>query len=462
MDDKSEAQKKRFRKLFDKLDINKDGRIEASELAVALRASSTAISEADVKVFAKGIIAEADQDEDKVLDFGEFTSYMEEHEKGLRLAFSDLDKNKDGKIEPAEVKAALGKLGLNVGMQEAVNLTKRIDKDGSVSLSWTEWRDFFQLYPSTHLEDMVRFWRKSLMIDIGDSLTCPPDFTSEEKQTGRAWKHLVAGGLAGAISRTFTAPLDRVKIMLQVHGSKANIGVVSGLKQMVKEGGFKSLWRGNGTNVIKIAPESAIKFAAYEQIKRMFKGDSSEISIIERFAAGSSAGAIAQTCIYPLEVIKTRLAVSKTGQYKGILDCGIKVVQQNGPVALFRGYLPNLIGIIPYAGIDLTIYETMKQIYIKKNGGDKDPGVLVLMACGTFSSTCGQLASYPLALVRTRLQAQASVESQGGMVTLAASIWKAEGLRGLYRGIAPNFLKVLPAVSISYVIYERSKTWLGI
>lgn len=56
----------------------------------------------------------------------------------------------------------------------------------------------------------------------------------------------------------------------------------------------------------------------------------------------------------------------------------------------------------------------------------------------------------------------ASVESQGGMVTLAASIWKAEGLRGLYRGIAPNFLKVLPAVSISYVIYERSKTWLGI
>jgi len=62
-------------------------------------------------------------------------------------------------------------------------------------------------------------------------------------------------------------------------------------------------------------------------------------------------------CVLSAQVIKTRLAVSQTGQFKGILDCGIKVVQQSGPLALFRGYLPNLIGIIPYAGIDLTIYE---------------------------------------------------------------------------------------------------------
>ena len=459
MDKAGDAQVTRFRKLFDKLDINKDGHVDAGELATALRASSAVISEDAVK---QGILAKADLAADKQLDFAEFASYMEQHEKGLRLAFSDLDKNKDGLIEPSEVKAALGKLGLNVTIQEAVNLTKRIDMDGSVSLSWTEWRDFFQLYPSTHLDDMVRFWRKNLMIDIGDNLTCPPEFTSEEKQTGRAWKHLVAGGLAGGISRSFTAPLDRIKVMLQVHGTKANIGIASGLRKMVAEGGVKSLWRGNGANIIKIAPESAMKFAAYEHIKRMFTGESGEISFPARFAAGSSAGAIAQTTIYPLEVIKTRLAVSNTGQYRGIVDCGIKVVRQHGLKALFRGYLPNLIGIIPYAGIDMTIYETMKQMYIKKNGGDKDPGVLVLMACGTFSSTCGQLASYPLALVRTRLQAQARVEDQGGMVSLATSIWKTEGLRGLYRGIKLNFIKVLPAVSMSYVIYERSKTWLGI
>ena len=56
-------------------------------------------------------------------------------------------------------------------------------------------------------------------------------------------------------------------------------------------------------------------------------------------------------------MIKTRLAVSKTGEYKGILDCGMRIAKKGGPKALFKGYVPNLVGIIPYAGIDLTIYE---------------------------------------------------------------------------------------------------------
>lgn len=58
-----------------------------------------------------------------------------------------------------------------------------------------------------------------------------------------------------------------------------------------------------------------------------------------------------------MQVIKTRLAVGKTGQYKGLLDCGLKTYQKEGFFALYRGYLPNILGIIPYAGIDLTIYE---------------------------------------------------------------------------------------------------------
>ncbi len=140
-----------------------------------------------------------------------------------------------------------------------------------------------------------------------------------------------------------------------------------------------------------------------------------------------------------LQVLKTRLALRNSGQYRGILDCASHIYRREGVRSFYRGYVPNLIGIIPYAGIDLAVYEvsiisalvvsakrkagqphagldmslfcfaqfqTLKRFYIKNHTRGADPGILALLACGTVSCTCGQLASYPLALVRTKLQAK--------------------------------------------------------
>lgn len=241
-------------------------------------------------------------------------------------------------------------------------------------------------------------------MDIGEDLNVPDDFTQSEMQSGMWWRHLAAGGFAGAVSRTCTAPLDRLKVFLQVQTSKQRISDC--LKYMLKEGGVQSLWRGNGINVLKIAPESAIKFAAYEHIKRLIRGnDKRPMTIYERFVAGACAGGVSQTVIYPLEVLKTRLALRKTGQYKGILDAARKIYTCEGPKSFYRGYIPNMLGILPYAGIDLAVYETLKKKYLAYHEQDQ-PSFWVLLACGSASSTLGQVCSYPLALIRTRLQAQ--------------------------------------------------------
>lgn len=454
----SDDDKKRFEELFNKLDTNKDGRIDIKELTTALQAvagDSTAVGRR-----ATEMLINADTNEDAVINLGEFVQYMQQHERKLRVAFSSLDRNQDGKIAPSEVQAAFAKLSVNISLEEADHLTKKMDKNNDLEIDWNEWRDYFGIYPARSLEDMIDIWRSRPMIDIGEQLTCPPEFQSKG---GVSWRHLVAGGIAGAVSRTATAPLDRLKIMLQVYGSKTDMKILNWIKIMIKEGGVRSLWRGNGTSVIKIAPESAIKFGTYEELKRLIKGNSmAEITFAERFAAGSVAGAVAQTVIFPMEVVKTRLAVSKTGQFRGLVDCMVKIFQREGVRAFFRGYVPNIIGIIPYAGIDLTIYETLKLMYLRRHESRKDPGVFVLLACGTVSSTCGQLASYPFALVRTKLQAQATDDSRQGFLSLLRNIHRKEGIQGLYRGLLPNFIKVLPAVSISYVVYENAKKALGI
>jgi solute carrier family 25 (mitochondrial phosphate transporter), member 23/24/25/41 len=102
-----------------------------------------------------------------------------------------------------------------------------------------------------------------------------------------------------------------------------------------------------------------------------------------------------------------RLALRKTGQYSGMLDAARKIHATEGLRSFYRGYIPNVLGIIPYAGIDLAVYETLKKKYLAQHTENQGaPPILLLLACGSASSTLGQVCSYPLALVRTRLQAQ--------------------------------------------------------
>eukprot|EP01147_Barroeca_monosierra_P011223 gene11223-7831_t len=273
-----------------------------------------------------------------------------------------------------------------------------------------------------------------------------------EARKQQLWNHFIAGGIAGAVSRTCTAPLDRLKMIFQSQAGDTKMSVMNGLRYMKQEGGLRSMWRGNGVNVLKITPESAlyhsIKFLAWDAAKGLLysKEEVNAIPGHERFAAGAIAGVTAQFSIFPLEVVKTRLATARTGEYRGMLDCISKMANREGYRAFYRGLLPAIIGVIPYAGIDLAVYEFLKTNYAMHQHKQEN-NVLVFLACGAVSSMCGQLASYPLALVRTRLQAHP--HNKNGMLQELLAVITKGGIQALYRGILVNFMKVVPAVSIS-------------
>ncbi|KAG8178511.1 hypothetical protein JTE90_005405 [Oedothorax gibbosus] len=455
-------EQKRLLKLFNQLDTDGDGKISAEDIAVAFR-------EMGIPYHPEGCI-QTHVEKKGALNFEDFFHFIQESEHQLMALFKYMDENRDGIIDADEITSAFARFGVKIDKQEAYTLLKRMDLDNSHTISFNEWRDYLLFLPSFDLHEVLRSWRHATFLDLGENVLVPEDFTKDEMHTGMWWRHLVAGGFAGAVSRTCTAPLDRIKVFLQVRGTEFT-SINQCIKHMLNEGGVRSFWRGNGINVLKIAPESALKFWGYEQSKKLLRGDSAqELGIHSRFLAGSMAGCISQTVIYPLEVLKTRLALRTTGQYASIWDASVKIYKTEGIRSFYKGYVPNLIGIIPYAGIDLGIYETLKRHYIHLHPERADPGVLVLLGCGTVSSSCGQIASYPLALVRTRLQAQAVTPGYDplrtdlnlGMVGLFKNILRTEGFFGLYRGITPNFMKVAPAVSISYVVYEYSRRALGV
>jgi solute carrier family 25 phosphate transporter 23/24/25/41 len=257
-----------------------------------------------------------------------------------------------------------------------------IDLDRNGVISFPEWRDFLLLYPEeATLENIYQYWEKVCLVDIGEAAVIPEGISRQL----HAYKYLIAGGVAGAISRTATAPLDRLKVLLQVQvEAPTKGGVIGGLADMYKEGGVVGFFRGNGINILKVAPESAIKFYAFEIMKEFVvgtdeNGKMNNIGAGGRLIAGGSAGAIAQTVIYPMDLVKTRLQTfvcEQGAKPPKLMSLSKDILLNEGPRAFYRGLVPSLLGMVPYAGIDLAAYETLKDFSHRFIGPDTGTSLL--------------------------------------------------------------------------------------
>ncbi|KAL9948952.1 hypothetical protein D7B24_007490 [Verticillium nonalfalfae] len=313
--------------------------------------------------------------------------------------------------------------------------------------------------------------------------------------------YFLAGAVAGGVSRTATAPLDRLKVYLLVNTKSSADTALAALKQgrplvalanagkpfgdafrdLWQAGGMRSLFAGNGLNVIKIMPESAIKFGSYEAAKRALAkleghDDPKRINSYSKFTAGGIAGMVAQFCVYPLDTLKFRLQTSTVqGGLTGnalVIDTAKKMWLAGGFRSAYRGVTMGLIGMFPYSAIDMGTFELLKTSYKKYaaqyqgiHEEDAKPGNIVTGIIGATSGAFGATVVYPLNVLRTRLQTQGTAmhpATYTGIWDVAQKTLKNEGMRGMYKGLTPNLLKVAPALSITWVMYENSKRMLGL
>merc|ERR1719487_2384533 len=188
------------------------------------------------------------------------------------------------------------------------------------------------------------------------------------------------------------------------------------------------------------------------------------ISNSSRFVAGGIGGVISQFCIYPIEALKTRVMSSSGGQARGnalILQTARDMWSRGRFRYFFRGLPAGLIGVFPYSAIDMSTFEGIKLAYTQWAG--EEPGVAGSLAFGAISGGVGASSVYPLNLVRTRLQAQgtpAHPQTYLGVRDAATKCYQLEGWRGFYKGLTPTLVKVVPAVAISYAVYDTSKKML--
>merc|ERR1711935_731968 len=286
----------------------------------------------------------------------------------------------------------------------------------------------------------------------------------------------IAGGVSGAVSKTLTAPIERVKLVIQTQDANPKIisgevarytGIGNCFTRIQSEQGTKAFWRGNGTNIIRYFPTQAFNLAFKDTIKAMFPKYNSKTDFWKFFAvqlaSGGAAGAASLTIVYPLDYARTRLASDVGGgkkQFNGLVDCLTKTAKgPGGFMSLYNGYGPSVAGIIAYRGAQFGLNDTIMAF----NPYAKEQGLVAVMskfAIAQVAVTASGLVAYPFDTVRRRLQMQSDkpVEEQlyKGTMDCGVKILKDEGFGGMYKGALANIFRGVGA-SLVLVLYGEIK-----
>jgi len=271
------------------------------------------------------------------------------------------------------------------------------------------------------------------------------------------------GGVSGAIAKTITAPIERVKLLIQTQDANPRIrsgevprytGIINCFSRVNSEQGFLAFWRGNFTNIIRYFPTQAFNFAFKDSIKKLFPRYDTKTQFgmffLVQMASGGLAGAGSLCVVYPLDYARTRLASDVgTGKrdFKGLGDCLAKTARgPSGFLGLYNGFGVSVMGIIPYRGVYFGLYDSLRE----KNPWKKDYGVVGILskfAVAQTTAIAAGYASYPFDTVRRRLQMQSEKPKDqwvyNGAVDCLGKIIKNEGTISLFKGAGANALRTV-------------------
>jgi len=294
----------------------------------------------------------------------------------------------------------------------------------------------------------------------GEAPPGEPQMKAPTPVTSSLWTNLIAGSIAGSVAKTAVAPLDRIKIMAQVGKLEWNgmLHLHRQIADVMKNEGILSLWRGNGAMVLRVVPYAGIHYALHEALDNVLKADRERATVTGKFLAGAGAGAGATLCTYPLDVLRARMAIASGGGRPTLKQVASEMYryQGGGFHSFFKGLLPTLLGIVPYSGITWMTYETLKEYADLMPDSMQRAGVTNKVACGMVAGLVGQSVTYPLDVVRRRMQVQASEE---GLVVVVRDIMKRGGWKAFFRGLSLNWFKGPIATTISLNTFDFMKQY---
>ncbi|XP_071440743.1 solute carrier family 25 member 32 [Hetaerina americana] len=301
------------------------------------------------------------------------------------------------------------------------------------------------------------------------------------------YEHLVAGISGGVASTLILHPLDLIKIRFAVNDGRSGgvVGVGGGVAEaaavrpqyrslagaissILQQEGFRGLYRGVTPNVWGSGSAWGFYFLFYNAIKTWIQGGNTKQPLGPglHMLAAAEAGVLTLVMTNPIWVVKTRLCLQygdiplsgvrhgETQSYNGMIDALKKIYTHEGIRGLYKGFVPGIFGV-SHGALQFMTYEEMKNFYNQYRGTPIDTKLRTLeyLSFAAMSKLCAAAATYPYQVVRARLQDQRG--DYTGTLDCIRRTWRYEGVRGFYKGLAPNLIRVTPATAIVFVVHEN-------
>lgn len=272
------------------------------------------------------------------------------------------------------------------------------------------------------------------------------------------WVRPLAGALASQTADFCTYPIDTSKTRLQLSGElggrESYKGMTHAISKVYATEGPSGLYKGFSAALLRQGFYRATVFALYEPL-RDFIGPS---SFLARVVSGGIGGALGIMCVNPFDVIKVRMQADRTGgRYSSLRAASLHLVREEGLTGMFRGVIPNAQRAFLVNAAELAIYDTLKHWAVGKIG----EGIPAYFFASIGAGLVAAGVSTPVDLVKTRVMNQQvdPVTKRGlqysGSIDCAVKSFKAEGLKGMYKGFLPTWVRLGPYNLIAFLAFEQ-------
>jgi solute carrier family 25 phosphate transporter 23/24/25/41 len=451
---------------YKKFDMDGNGSLSLEDLETIFNSMNLPAS------MAQELMLKVDTGKDGIISFAEFEQYTEKQIVKFHKIFDNLDSDNDSKLDQRQAKQSLYEVfpGLELSDDIYKNLFETMDLDKSGFITFEEWCQFLFLFPQMNLDRMVTQWKLYSITMMDPQQPSNAFFEKDIKVKNGSYstsywdilKIFLCGGISGGLSRTVTAPLERLKVLYQTMYTEVKPPtVLKGLKDVYVKSGFYGLYKGNSLSIFMSFLEQALRFAIIEYSKTHMHDEYGNIPQQNFLYIGVITGVLSTFMIFPFDVIRIRMMSSMSIQQKsGVIKEFRRTYHYFGYWGFYMGLIPHLMTVLPSGSLNVFFYNGIKKIAITDNDLEK-PNIAKFMLLGGFAAYITGTVTYPLTLLTSRLiVANRDIKIHAdriGFFRIMANTYRNEGFNGFFKGYSACILRLFIAQSVNFGVYEKLK-----